>query len=266
MNIVKAKEIFIKYYSILPITVKQAVNFTLENWNEMKATPIESAQFTFSVVDTKIFLQNLPALPTDAREEDKTFISKLNSAVSSLRNNLDVWLSLENLLHEEWCDVSGYEGLYQVSNFGRVKSFCKGKVKIRKLVTLSSGYQQISLDKDGKRKCKNVHELVAKAFLTNPENKPIIDHYDRNTANNCIWNLSWVTNSENQRRAVELGSKKCGCDNPRSNFTPEQVREIRRLYVRGSHEFSSVALAKKFGVAISTIKRIVNGKSYKNVE
>ena len=105
MNIVKAKEIFVRYYSTLPIAVKQAVNFTLENWNEMKTTPIESAQFTFTAADAKSFLQNLPALPTDARKEDKTFISKLNLAVSSLRNNLDVWLGLENLPHEEWRDV-----------------------------------------------------------------------------------------------------------------------------------------------------------------
>ena len=266
MNIKEARNIFVEYYPNLPLAMKKAIKFTLENWDEMRNIPVTPAPFEFSVDSALAFLNDLPKLPTDARQEDSTFISKLNCAVGTLKTNFSVWLRLEDFPHEEWRDIIGYEGLYQVSNFGRIKSFHKNKVIIRNLVTLTEGYKQVSLDKDGKRKCKNVHELVAKAFLTNPENKPIIDHYDRNTTNNCVWNLSWVTNSENQRRAVELGSKKCGCDNPRSNFTPEQVREIRRLYVRGSHEFSSVALAKKFGVAISTIKRIVNGKSYKNVE
>lgn len=188
---------------------------------------------------------------------DRKYMEKLDNSCYSLDSN--------DLSGEEWRDVIGYEGLYQVSNFGRIKSFHKGKVIIRKLVTLIDGYKQISLDKGGCRKCKNVHELVAKAFIPNLENKPIIDHYDRNTANNCIWNLRWVTNSENQRHAVESGSKRCGCNNPRSKFTPEQVRDIRRLYVRGSQEFGSAALVQMFGVAVSKIKRIVNGQSYKNI-
>ena len=174
-------------------------------------------------------------------------------------------LDLNDLPDEQWRDVKGYEGLYQVSTFGRVKSFHNGKMIIRKPATLSGGYQQVSLDKNGKRKCMGIHVLVAKMFIPNPENKPMVDHYDRNPANNAVWNLSCVTNSENQRRAVEWGAKRSGCDNPRSNLSPEQVREIRRLYVRKSQKFGSVALAKMFGVSVSTIKRIVNGTSYKNV-
>ena len=64
-------------------------------------------------------MKSLPKLPTDSREEDKDFIEKLNRAVFFLQGDLNIWLSLEDLPHEEWRDVVGYEGHYQVSNYGR---------------------------------------------------------------------------------------------------------------------------------------------------
>ena len=218
-----------------------------------------------TIIEARDILLKISNLTATERKAIKTVVAMIDRKNLEKINDSCYSLDLQDLPDEQWRDVVGYEGLYQVSNFGRVKSFHKGKVIIRKPVTLSDGYQQVSLDKNGKRKCMGIHVLVAKMFIPNPENKPMVDHYDRNPANNTVRNLSWVTNSENQRRAVELGSKKCGCDNPRSNLSPEQVREIRRLYVRRSHEFGSVALAKMFGVSVSTIKRIVNGTSYKNV-
>ncbi len=218
-----------------------------------------------TILDARDILLKISNLTATERKAIKTLVAMIDRKNLEKINDSCYSLDLQDLPDEQWRDVVGYEGLYQVSNFGRVKSFHKGKVIIRKPVTLSDGYQQVSLDKNGKRKCMGIHVLVAKMFIPNPENKPMVDHYDRNPANNTVRNLSWVTNSENQRRAVELGSKKCGCDNPRSNLSSEQVREIRRLYVRRSHEFGSVALAKMFGVSVSTIKRIVNGTSYKNV-
>ena len=218
-----------------------------------------------TILDARDILLKISNLTATERKAIKTVVAMIDRKNLEKINDSCYSLDLQDLPDEQWRDVVGYEGLYQVSNFGRVKSFHKGKVIIRKPVTLSDGYQQVSLDKNGKRKCMGIHVLVAKMFIPNPENKPMVDHYDRNPANNTVRNLSWVTNSENQRRAVELGSKKCGCDNPRSNLSSEQVREIRRLYVRRSHEFGSVALAKMFGVSVSTIKRIVNGTSYKNV-
>lgn len=218
-----------------------------------------------TIIEATDILLKISNLTATERKAIKTVVAMIDRKNLEKINDSCYSLDLQDLPDEQWRDVVGYEGLYQVSNFGRVKSFHKGKVIIRKPVTLSDGYQQVSLDKNGKRKCMGIHVLVAKMFIPNPENKPMVDHYDRNPANNTVRNLSWVTNSENQRRAVELGSKKCGCDNPRSNLSSEQVREIRRLYVRRSHEFGSVALAKMFGVSVSTIKRIVNGTSYKNV-
>jgi hypothetical protein len=110
---------------------------------------------------------------------------------------------------EIWKDVKGWEGFYQVSNLGRVKSVDrfvkrgKKKMHVRELLlknTLDSkGYYMVALcDKErGDIKKARVHRLVAEAFIQNPQNKPLIDHLDRNRQNNNINNLRWCTMSEN---------------------------------------------------------------------
>ena len=212
----------------------------------------------------------MSALPTDVRKEDKNFIAKLNAAVNVLRNDLDIWLNLKDLPHEEWLDVIGYEKLYQISNYGRVKSFHNGKIAIRKLirkpVVIKDVYIQVSLDKNHVRKCMNLHVLVALNFIPNPENRPLVNHEDNNPANNCIWNLNWATNGENQKHAVKIGTKKIGCANPRAKLTANNVRYIRANYIPKNKEFGAVALSKKFGIGLSTFKRIITGKSYQDVD
>lgn len=108
---------------------------------------------------------------------------------------------------EIWRDIKGYEGIYQVSNFGNVRSldrygkgkhgkaFYKGKMFTPN--TIKYGYKQVCLRKDGKYRMFLVHRLVAKAFIPNPNNKPHINHIDRNTSNNSVDNLEWVTHKEN---------------------------------------------------------------------
>lgn len=94
---------------------------------------------------------------------------------------------------EIWKDIKGYEGLYQVSSFGNVKS--KRKV-LSKRVT-NSGYISIGLWKKGKRKEKLAHRLVAEAFINNPNKLPIINHIDENKINNNVKNLEWCSHSYN---------------------------------------------------------------------
>ena len=98
---------------------------------------------------------------------------------------------------EEWKDINGYEGLYQVSSFGRVKSLKFGKEKILKTTTANKGYEQLSLTKNGKCKTYKVHRLVCESFIPNTENKPCIDHINTIRTDNRVDNLRWVTHTEN---------------------------------------------------------------------
>lgn len=125
---------------------------------------------------------------------------------------------------EIWKDIEGYEGYYQVSNFGRIKSLARKtkngqgfrpiKESIRKIhYSKSLGYWMVTL----KVKSTNdnvlienrflVHRLVAKAFIPNPENKPQINHIDANKLNANVSNLEWTTQKENMRHAVNIGTK-----------------------------------------------------------
>lgn len=126
---------------------------------------------------------------------------------------------------EEWKDIKGYEGLYQVSSDGRVKSLEKsynvgyGGIKHQDEFIMSpsivgNGYLHVTLCKDGKKRYKRIHRLVAEAFIPNPENYPVINHKDENPKNNNVENLEWCTQGYNNtyggrtKRMAESQSKK----------------------------------------------------------
>lgn len=96
---------------------------------------------------------------------------------------------------EIFVDIEGYEGLYQVSNFGRVKSLKDNhgnpREKILKFWKNRGGYLLVNLHKNRKGKTYTVHRLVANAFIENPNNLPMINHKDENPLNNCVDNLEW---------------------------------------------------------------------------
>lgn len=111
-------------------------------------------------------------------------------------------------MEEEWRDIKGYEGLYQVSNEGRVKSLERDAIcgrggvyhfpeRLLKPTANSVGYLQVYLCKDGKPKWYRVHRLVAQVFLPNPDNLPEVNHKDENQHNNRLENLEWCTHKEN---------------------------------------------------------------------
>ena len=98
--------------------------------------------------------------------------------------------------NEIWKTIDGYDGLYMVSNYGRIKSFkTYRKHDGERLLTPCNkgGYYQVGLRKDEKRKWIGVHRLVAKAFIPNPNNYPCVNHKDENPLNNHVDNLEWCT-------------------------------------------------------------------------
>jgi hypothetical protein len=111
---------------------------------------------------------------------------------------------------EEWRPIAGYEGKYEVSNYGNVKSLnFRGTDKEQhlSLSTNFSSYLRTVLYKEGKKHNLFVHRLVAEAFIPNPENKTDVDHRDKDTTNNKVENLQWLTRSENIKKSFSQGNK-----------------------------------------------------------
>ena len=122
-------------------------------------------------------------------------------------------------MEEIWKPVVGYEGLYEVSNLGRVKSLPKlhkmdirknykgymTKEKILKNILNNKGYFTLSLVKDFRKTHKQVPRLVAQAFIPNPDNLPQVNHKDGNKTNNKVDNLEWCTPTHNIKEAWRLG-------------------------------------------------------------
>lgn len=98
-------------------------------------------------------------------------------------------------MKEIWKDIKDYEGLYQVSNLGRVKRITTGRVL--KPLKHANGYIMVKLSKNSIVYTKTVHRLVAEAFIPNPEHKSEITHIDENKTNNNVSNLEWMTRKEN---------------------------------------------------------------------
>lgn len=100
----------------------------------------------------------------------------------------------ELFMKEIWKDIQGYEGLYQVSNLGNIKSFYTGKILKGGNY---KGYLRLNLYKNGVKSMVSIHRLVAQTFIPNPENKPEVNHIDEDTTNNMVSNLEWMTSKEN---------------------------------------------------------------------
>lgn len=122
-----------------------------------------------------------------------------------------------------WRDINGYEGLYQISDTGEVKSLERTRVGkngstvivtecIRKQKTDKDGYKEVALCKDGKMKYYRVHRLVAEAFLENPNDYTIINHKDENPANNNASNLEWCTQQYNRQYSLHKSSTVIECN------------------------------------------------------
>lgn len=164
---------------------------------------------------------------------------------------------------EIWKDVDGYDGLYQVSNFGRVKSFKHKTPRILKAKAHTGGYLRVELYGNGQADGRFIHRLVAQTFIPNPENKPTVNHIDGDKTNNRIENLEWATQHENNQHAVKCGLIKTGGDDYRANATNELVQRIRDEFIAYDAERGISALTKRYNLTIGTVFKIVHGKRYK---
>ena len=105
---------------------------------------------------------------------------------------------------EEWKVIEGTNGDYEISSYGRLWSNITGK--ILKTHINSAGYMLSNIKIHGVKKRRQVHRMVAKAFIPNPENKPQVNHLDANRTNNRVDNLEWCTGSENTRYSFKIGT------------------------------------------------------------
>jgi len=177
---------------------------------------------------------------------------------------------------EIWKDIVGYEGYYQVSNYGKVKSLDRicwnGKVnfirnsKIIKDFINKKGYHTVSLNKGKSPKSYYVHRLVAIAFIPNPENKLQVNHKDGNKSDNRSWKIEWSTSSENNQHSYNVGLKKKpkGILSLRAKFTESQVLAIRRLY-RMYPFLNKAKLARRCNVCESAIHNIISRKNWNHI-
>lgn len=156
---------------------------------------------------------------------------------------------------EEWKDIQGYEGLYQISNLGKVRSlkFHRQNI-IRELQPFRNlkGYLRVELHKNNKNKIHMVHILVAQHFIPNPENKKQVNHINAIKTDNKVENLEWCTPSENIKHSWENGlqkgsAKKVEQYDTKGNFIREwenQTKAAKKLNINQGN-ISSCCLEKR---------------------
>ena len=150
------------------------------------------------------------------------------------------------MLEEIWKDIEGYEGLYQVSSWGRVKNSRTGRVL--KSGKDMYGYLFVNLYKNGKRTNYKVHRLVAQAFIPNPQNKPQVNHIDEDKENNYVENLEWSTAKENNNHGEH-------------NSRVAKANSIPIICVETGVEYiSATDCAIQMGLYQQNINKVLKGK------
>jgi len=190
---------------------------------------------------------------------------------------------------EVWKNVVGYEGLYQVSNKGRVYSFGVDFIKdnkkrhfvksgILKATPTHDGYLRVRLYKYKKGKDLRIHRIVADAFVENddPKNKIIVNHINGDKSDNNAENLEWCTYTENAIHAFKTGLRKSPNANANGNsqgekvhnsiLTDEKVRYIRRNAKTNGGTYTNSQLSEKLNVCTTTIWQVINKKTWKHVK
>ena len=181
---------------------------------------------------------------------------------------------------EQWRPVVGWEGFYEVSDLGRVRSLdrvChsylrgpqrwKGCLLTAKINHNRSGYRQVALTRKGHPHYAYVHRLVLEAFVGPCPAGMETAHGDGNSSNNALSNLRWATPPNNHADKVQHGTDPKGERNGMARLTEDDVREIRRRYRRVSyHESNAVELMREFGLTRSGLLDVVKRRKWAHVD
>jgi len=164
---------------------------------------------------------------------------------------------------EIWKPVIGYEGIYEVSNVGRVRTVNSGYIFDAK--PTQRGYIRVTLRKDGKKSSQFVHVLMLEAFIGPRPDGMVTNHKNGNKSDNCLENLEWTTQKHNVHHAIELGNffTPVGEQHGESKLTAKQVKKIRRQFAMGKH--TKAALGRQFGVSEVLIGLIVRRQAWKHL-
>lgn len=171
-----------------------------------------------------------------------------------------------------WKSITGYEGIYEISDAGEIKSIQRVitdavghtytiRERILKTYQLPNGYLTVTLCKNNQTRRYYIHRLVAETFIPNPLNLPIINHKNGNKQNCHAYNLEWSTYSDNNQHAYDTGLKPRGEGQYKAVLTEQQVREIKRLGKYTTYQ----AIADKYNVTKATIRDVLIGKTWKTI-
>lgn len=180
------------------------------------------------------------------------------------------------MLAEEWKDVQGWEGRYQVSNLGRVRSLpmvyrsSLGNAvhkpgRIRKSTKDTHGYPQVFLceKQAGRKETRLVHRLVVAAFLPNPESLQEVNHKDGNKTNNTVENLEWCTRLHNVDHANTLPTHRTGTRTSHSKLNWDTVNWVRAVHTPYDKMFGTRSLARLLGVLENSVAAIVSEDNWR---
>ena len=172
-----------------------------------------------------------------------------------------------SIYDEEWRPIAGYEGLYAVSNMGRIKSLPRDtgnqyreRETILKLRSYKTGYRYVNLYKDHKMKSATVHRLVTIAFIPNPDNLPCVNHKAENKGNNCVWNLEWCSKKYNNiygSRIKAIANKLTGRTNTKSSKTVLQYDRQGNLIQKWP---STAEIQRQLGIPSAHISMCCHNK------
>lgn len=161
-------------------------------------------------------------------------------------------------MKEIWKDIEGYENMYQISNLGNIISFKRKNPKLLSKTINLDGYYVVNLTKDGKTKIFTIHRLVAKAFLINKENFPVVNHKDENKLNNKVDNLEWCTYEYNHN----YGGRNIRTGISQRNKKGSKIILQYDLEMNFIKEWPSLGeIQRTFGFTTSNISKCCRGKS-----